>query len=655
MKDELDMIFSDKDSDIEKISSRYKAVDDQRKEKIYEISKRKYNILKAGESEAADDGFIVSAEGVERYSRPKLYRYFSAAAAALVLFGGAFGGVMLSRSSKVQHMSSSSNTGVTEATSEGVTKADIFSDDTVVDKLLSNVELIQRAQYPETNTIDLSDGIWFNSDEFVPEVGKQMSITKYYYAVKDERLDTWKELDAFFTDTFIKASRERYVGPDIGSYDVGYDFKDDPFANKYLLTFILYNDKVYAKSLCEPDKCYAYGFDGLYNFSNYKLVSSEFEKGGSTLIVNGDSIIEDLEVGSLEKLVTCTREYERPDGQRIVANIELLPEDGVWKLASFSVKMKNEEDQNADSSNNELPTVEAPSDDSGFAQLQLHEEKKYYNTAETSSLLAELDNAWNNGTYRFKKVDTEKYAQQIWNAGGFDELNTLENKSFIYHMMWNSYNYFDSADITYNIRGEHGSNVWSDEEHSFADNRGKYYRIESEIDNNLEHGLGTTYLYDGISTSVNENEKTYYEWYYEFFDYLDRYMPDQYRWIKVYDEETGEPVQQNTYHVNVENVYILYPGAGDFYEFDKWYIEGVEEILGRQCAAISYTEGDYSLEMLIDMRTGIVMRYTKDFADIGQIDTMKVTSLVLNEPVEHKYFDKTGYTKERDDTIYNDN
>ena len=137
MKDELDMIFSDKDSDIEKISSRYKAVDDQRKEKIYEISKRKYNILKAGESEAADDGFIVSAEGVERYSRPKLYRYFSAAAAALVLFGGAFGGVMLSRSSKVQHMSSSSNTGVTEATSEGVTKADIFSDDTVVDKLLS--------------------------------------------------------------------------------------------------------------------------------------------------------------------------------------------------------------------------------------------------------------------------------------------------------------------------------------------------------------------------------------------------------------------------------------------------------------------------------------------------------------------------------------
>ena len=76
MKDELDMIFSKKESDIEKISSRYKAVDDKRKEKIYEISKRKYNIIKAGESETSDDGFIVSAEGVERYSRPKLYRYF---------------------------------------------------------------------------------------------------------------------------------------------------------------------------------------------------------------------------------------------------------------------------------------------------------------------------------------------------------------------------------------------------------------------------------------------------------------------------------------------------------------------------------------------------------------------------------------------------
>ena len=485
MKDELDMIVSDKDSDIEKISSRYKAVDDKRKEKIYEISKRKYNTLKAGGNENADDGFIVSAEGVERYRRPSLYRYLSAAAAVIVLFGGVFSGVMLSRSNKIQPMNPSSGSEVTETTVEATTSAELFRDDAVVDKLLSNLEMIQRPQYPDAETVDLSDEIYFNRDEYSPEVDKFLNLTKYYYAVKDERLDTMEEVEAVLNDTFIYESRTSYIGRDLSSHEIGYDFKDDSLGNKYIRTFITYNDKVYVQSKCEPYSSYAYSFDGLYNFSNYKLISSEFEKGGSTIIVNGDSIIEDLEVGSLEKLVTCTREYEKPDGQRIVANIELLPEDGVWKVASFSVKMKNEEDQNAHNSNNELPTVEAPSNDGEFAQLQLHEEKKYYNTAETSSLLAELDNAWNNGTYRFKKVDTEKYAQQIWNAGGFDELNTLENKSFIYHMMWNSYNYFDSADITYNIRGEQGSNVWSDEVHSFADNRGKYYKQPFDI--NLEY------------------------------------------------------------------------------------------------------------------------------------------------------------------------
>jgi len=216
--------------------------------------------------------------------------------------------------------------------------------------------------------------------------------------------------------------------------------------------------------------------------------------------------------------------------------------------------------------------------------------------------------------------------------------------------MWNSYNYFDSADVAYSTHGEDGSNVWGSEGHCFADNVGKYFRVETEVNNALNNETNITYLYDGKFTSANENEKTYQEWTSEYFDYLDRYMPDKYRWIKVYDE-AGEPVRLQYYYnsdLGVISPDVLYFSAGDFNDFDLWYIEGVEEILGRQCAAISKTEGSSVLEMLIDMRTGIVMRSTNDFTDVGEVHTMKVTNLVLNESVEHKHFDPAGYTKRSD-------
>jgi hypothetical protein len=88
----------------------------------------------------------------------------------------------------------------------------------------------------------------------------------------------------------------------------------------------------------------------------------------------------------------------------------------------------------------------------------------------------------------------------------------------------------------------------------------------------------------------------------------------------------------------------LYSFPDALFNFDDWYVEGVEEILGRQCVAIRIEQSAYSNQMLIDMRTGIVMRYTAVHGTDG-VNSMKVTNLELNNPVEHNEINLTGYSR----------
>ncbi|MBR0512384.1 MAG: hypothetical protein IJJ81_07430 [Ruminococcus sp.] len=650
MKDELDMIFSKKESDIEKISSRYKAVDDKRKEKIYEISKRKYNIMKAGESEGADDGFIVSAEGVERYRRPRFYRYFSAAAAAVVLFGGVCGGVMLSRSSKIRHMNQSSDSDITVTTAENSTSAEIFSDDAVVDKLVSSLEILEKPQYPTTDSIDLNDGIWFNKDDYAPEVDKIMNLTKYYYAVTDERIDTVEEIEEILDATFIYESRNRYLCGDLSGFEVGYDFKDDSLANKYVKTFINYNGKIYAQSLCEPNASISQDFDSLYNFSNYKLVSSEFKEGGELLAMNRIMYDEEQQPVPLDKLVTCTRVYERPDGEKVKAEIELLPENDEWKIASFWVALKNSEGQVVYNSNTVFPSLEdkvSAQEESGeFADLQLHEQLVYSDYDEAVAVLDEVNNVIKNGGYEFKRVDVEKYAAKILEASDYEERNTLENKSFIYHLMTNSSRYFDTADLTYYYKREYQNEIWEKNEHCLADNAGRYIYVDCKDINGGSDYDTTICMYNNMWINADNIKKTYIESEEDTSFTSNSFIPDNYRVIDYYTESG-----------NVENFAFLgdtvfgqlgreslYPSTFEMRDFDGWHIERTEEVLGRQCAVIEFGGATYIAEKYVDLRTGIVLKSTER-TEIDEVLEMSVNSINIDQPLGYIYFDPSGYTK----------
>lgn len=651
MKDELDMIFSNKETDIEKISSRYKAVDDKRKEKIYAITQRKYKLLKSENREASDEDFTISVQGVERYSRPKWYRGFSAAAAVLVLIGGVSGSFLFARSQKVNNMHQNS-VPLIEATSVEVTTSSAsFADDAVVDVLLSNLEMIQKPLYAGTDSTDFSDGIYFNKDEYSDISDSIVNLTKYYYAVTDERLDTMEEVEAVLGDTFIYEMRNSYIGGDLSNFEVGYDFGDDNLANKYVKTFIGYNGKVYAQSLCEYNETYAYNFESSYNFSDYKLVSSQFVNGGTLL----NRIIKDenSEPIQLDELVTCTRVYERPDGQKVSVEVQLLPENGVWKIAAFSLNSQYD-GEITEHSETKLPTLDGKdaSDKSAveeYGEVDYHDFVTFDSFEQAETAMSEIQHQSNNGKYQFRKLDVEKYANQILEASD-EDISTLENKSYIYHLMLNSSRYFDTVDLTFTLSGASNTDKWNKTEHCLADNKGKYIYVNYTFDEGESHNDFTICGYDGLWINADNNNKTYFESDYTDVGVPENFIPDDYRFINYYDEN-GHLVSISLTDVVFGQLgsECLYTSPSHMSDFSVWHIEKTENILGRDCAMIVIDANDYLATEYVDLRTGIILRSTEKEIYENVTRDINVTNIEINEPLDYIYFDPTGYTNDSAD------
>lgn len=637
MKDKLDMIFSRKDEDIEEIS-RYKAAGRKEKEKIYEISMKKYADLRSENAEGNGGDYTLKAEGVERYSRPAWYRGLCAAAASVVLMGGVLGGIMLSHSSKVQPMDHSSNTDPTAITVEATTSEDDIDKNSVVDALMYNIEILQEPQYPGTDSVDFGDCIYFNKDEYSVDAGKIVNLTKYYYAVIDERLDSMDEVEDVLKDTFIYDVRRNYVGGDLSSYESGYDFKDDNLANRYISTFIEYNGKVYAQSRCEYNKTYAYRFDQLFNFSSYELVSSDFTEGQG-LYISRVYFDENSEPISLEDILTCKRVYRRPDGEKVDAVINILPENDVWKVVSFTVEAENDRD---DMSGNDDPVsgAESPSDSGEFAELQLHDLKIYDSEAEAVAAYNDITARYTAQPQTFKPVDVEKYTQQILDASVSEEYNTLENKSYVYHMMLNSKFYFNTA--------KGFANTADGSEEFAVDHKNRYAYEHFTKDPNLYDTYNDLiYYYDGkdnYTVYLNEKQYFYNEMTDEDLGWYDGYIHDDDRAICYCNENGYTEMIRDTF----ENFWkckgfdSLYPGTG-LHDFTSWSISGTEKRFGRDCVDITSQIGMFKYELVVDLRTGILI--SEKMLLSGEVQNYtEITDLVIDEPVEKIHLDITGYT-----------
>lgn len=649
MKDEFDMMFSKNEKDIERISGKYAAAGRKEKEKIYKISMKKYEQLKA--QEESDDGFTVEASGVERYRRPMLYRGISAVAATMVLVSGLAGGLLLAKNSRIPklNINDSVNTGQSTVVNE-IAEDNRNSD---VDTLVDNFGHIMRELYIADDGYESGVGVTFYKDAVDPETGEMYKKDLVYYNVTDEKLNDPEKLKKFMDATFAPKLNAYYLGGDLSGHEDGEDFADDGMASRYLRPFIVYNGVVLADHI-DDDMSYNYKYHEVYDFSNYKLVSSVFDD-------NTESFEDELGLENMfmqydesdMQSVVCSRVYQREDGILISADLLLRKDGDNWKIADYSIMYSTEKKQTeAEIVENTQPTTASETEDNAeYGELQLHEEKIFANVEEAEAFNKKINEEMGSGVFQFKKVNTEKYAQQIWNAEGYEELNTLENKSYIYHIMINSYRYFDTADVIYTTDIEHSEGTAESSVHCMADTRNKRYYLESEfsdVDDYYDHVK--LYSYDGIWINADETKKTYFEDGYSEPDYDLNYIPDNYIYTGYYG------VDGNIYYNSYGNIVfagkcqdcLFNTSESDMFDFENWYIDGTADILGRQCVAVKIEREGYSCHKYIDLRNGIIMQSTEVDENDPHTRTMTVKSIKIDMPFEYPYFDPTGYTKYSD-------
>lgn len=188
----FDDLFNDIDNNTAyRLSEEYPVLKDDRKERLYAMSKRKYDMNDVFGNKLND------VSGVEKYRRPKWYKSASIAAAAVLLVGG-IGGSMafISRNANVPSTEVEEivpETTEAEEVTEESTEAEEVDADAIAKELtdawmeclfdiLGRTLEVDRSSIV-TKTITTSDG----EDEF----------TRDFYRVTDPRYPTWEDLEKY--------------------------------------------------------------------------------------------------------------------------------------------------------------------------------------------------------------------------------------------------------------------------------------------------------------------------------------------------------------------------------------------------------------------------------------------------------------------------
>lgn len=215
----FDDIFNDIDNDTaEKLSQEYPVLTDKEKERLYAMSKRKYN------TEEMPEMNLNEVSGVEKYSRPKWYKGLSIAAAAVLVFAGIGGSMaVISRNGHGPGTDTESDKAVvtteaetTEAVTEAVTEASTVTEDIDADAI---------AQEMVDKYIDCLSDLWGRTlqvdESDVVEKDFPDGISRRFYRVDDARYPTWEDLRKHCYDVFdtefaevVLGSRDYFYAPE---------------------------------------------------------------------------------------------------------------------------------------------------------------------------------------------------------------------------------------------------------------------------------------------------------------------------------------------------------------------------------------------------------------------------------------------------------
>lgn len=269
-----------------------------------------------------------------------------------------------------------------------------------------------------------------------------------------------------------------------------------------------------------------------------------------------------------------------------------------------------------------------------YAELELHDnEIPVYTQAQADSLIDKGIAEYEKSGKRF--IDTQKYVSEIEN--GTLDMNSLEAKSYIYHMMLNSIDYFTAAE--------------GDMVYSMSNGEGAVYEFATDMQsgNSYERvwnsqAYSERYVTGEMLYEVDPDTKTYTTMHCtKAPDYV---LNDGDRKIMT---DTGEGITYNRNdltNLGVAGNSCLFPqqyAAKYLFDFDKWSVDRIGDGFGRTAA---YITGD-GFDMKIDLNTGIMLSFSKLDGQGQSTGFILVNHLKIDSDIKVKTFDNnSGYTLE---------
>ncbi len=282
-----------------------------------------------------------------------------------------------------------------------------------------------------------------------------------------------------------------------------------------------------------------------------------------------------------------------------------------------------------------------------YAELELHEQEKRICTWEESDALL------NKARERYQQnggpllIDTEKYIAKYFAPDSDCGLNTPEAKSYIYHMMLNSIDYFSTAEGEM-LYGTGSGQI--DIRFQTDDTAHRSYEREQSCEGAHEtYFIGLEDPFNSFLYNVNLTEKTFTQNYCTVDSGNDFIMSDNDRRIYQPDGTGFAFNRMDGMNLGISGSCCLFPQSiamSRLDDFDLWHITGTETVLGRNCAAIEGIHSGNPISLLVDVGTGILIKYEERNADGLQTDYSEVTALTVDEPVSVREFDPTGLTPE---------
>ncbi len=273
-----------------------------------------------------------------------------------------------------------------------------------------------------------------------------------------------------------------------------------------------------------------------------------------------------------------------------------------------------------------------------FTELELHDSTlSVLSMEESSKLIAEGRKTYeNNGGPNL--IDVQKYISKCFEDDGF---NSLEAKSYIYHMMLNSIDYIQSAQgtLTYAQVIDDPFTV------SFQTDILNHCSYESQMVNGCK--ASELFVSDGVEYIVDLKTNKYSQALRNTQE--DFTISDNDRVMTLDDGQLLAINRPDKSNLGIASNACLYPQSyamSRLFQFDMWDISEITQVLNRSCAVVSGKYRDTSFKMYVDINTGILLKYEEFDDNNERTGFFETTSLELNLNINVKQFDKKNYAEE---------